>query len=76
MTDHWSIPKWTSSLRAVRSALSDSYWLFGLVTGSACAERLPYGPSSVGSSAYLSTKYKDVAHDSWLQVRQTGRHSD
>jgi hypothetical protein len=44
--------------------------LFAVLSGGACAEAVPYGPSLLtqSSSAYLSTHYKDTLHDAWTQV--------
>ena len=44
--------------------------LFAITSSSQCAENLPYGPNAITStsgSAYLSTRYKDISHDEFLQ---------
>ena len=50
-------------------------WTFAITTSSRCAENLPYGPnqiSTLSSTAYLSTLFKNFSHDEFLQDFRPG----
>jgi hypothetical protein len=49
--------------------------IFAVTSGSQCAEALPYGPNAISASqtsAYVSTLYGNVRHQTWLQVVDPG----
>ncbi|KAK3248938.1 hypothetical protein CYMTET_41619 [Cymbomonas tetramitiformis] len=61
-----------SRMSSTSASSGSSLQLFAVTDAAHCAESLPYGPSAVteSSSAYLSTRLRDVAHTTWTQRLQ------
>lgn len=65
---------WTGNGDNLLHVAPEVSYLFAITSSSQCAELLPYGPNNIteASSAYFSTEYKDLSHNTIRQVFTVG----